>query len=470
MKKSLNILKTELAELRSEATELSTRSSYTPEDSERAEYLVKAIANHDKAIRKAEKNLGELRDLAVNNPDHIDGPTDRKYGSTSRDTAMRSIDAMIKRSGLPAEGAEKIEQVISNGPAHERSWAQRWATTAGSAEYERAYVKMLQDPQNAALRMTAEEQHAFRAGLDLAQEQRAMAVNYGGSGASGGYMVPTILDPAINLTNDGSNNPLRQISRVVQTTGSQWTGITSAGSTAEWVAEATEVADASPTVADPTIPVYKGDAYVPFSFELEGDAVDLLTQLREVLTDSADQLTATAYTTGAGSTQPTGLVTALVAAGGSVIVSGAGTEALDAQDPYKLQNALAPRWQANASFVAALPTLNAFRQFETDNGTWVFPELRNTPPTLLNRAVYENSNMDSTINAAATENNYLAVYGDFRQFVIVDRIGSTLEIVPHILGSHGRPTGQRGALLWFRTGSDVLIPNAFRLLKVATTA
>jgi predicted phage gp36 major capsid-like protein len=30
--------------------------------------------------------------------------------------------------------------------------------------------------------------------------------------------------------------------------------------------------------------------------------------------------------------------------------------------------------------------------------------------------------------------------------------------------------GQRGALLWFRTGSDVVIPNAFRLLSIPTTA
>jgi hypothetical protein len=56
------------------------------------------------------------------------------------------------------------------------------------------------------------------------------------------------------------------------------------------------------------------------------------------------------------------------------------------------------------------------------------------------------------------------------QFVIVDRIGSTLELVPHLVGSNRRPTGQRGALLWFRTGSNVVVPQAFRLLNIATTA
>ena len=54
--------------------------------------------------------------------------------------------------------------------------------------------------------------------------------------------------------------------------------------------------------------------------------------------------------------------------------------------------------------------------------------------------------------------------------VIVDRIGSTLELVPHLVGSSRRPTGQRGALLWFRTGSNVVVPQAFRMLNIATTA
>jgi predicted phage gp36 major capsid-like protein len=54
--------------------------------------------------------------------------------------------------------------------------------------------------------------------------------------------------------------------------------------------------------------------------------------------------------------------------------------------------------------------------------------------------------------------------------VIVDRIGATLETIQHVVGPNNRPTGQRGALLWFRTGSDVVNPNALRVLSVPTTA
>lgn len=82
----------------------------------------------------------------------------------------------------------------------------------------------------------------------------------------------------------------------------------------------------------------------------------------------------------------------------------------------------------------------------------------------------ENSNMDGSINAAATANNYVLIYGDFSNFVIVDRIGTQIELIPNLVGANRRPPGQRGAFLWFRSGSDVVVPQSFRMLDVPTTA
>lgn len=76
-------------------------------------------------------------------------------------------------------------------------------------------------------------------------------------------MVPFTLDPSIILTSDGSINPLRRISRVVQTVTDNWNGVSSAGVTAEWLAEAAESADAAPTLAQPTVAVHKGSAFIP---------------------------------------------------------------------------------------------------------------------------------------------------------------------------------------------------------------
>lgn len=417
--------------------------------------------------------LGKIRELAAQGSAEDGTGFDRNTGgsastprhrSQAAQAAMRTVERSVRSGALPAYAAERVETLVSTGAPQTKNLAARWAVAAGADAYASAFARLVADPERGHLMWSPAEQRAYRVAAEIQSELRAMS----STDAAGGFMVPLALDPAIILTNDGSLNPLRAISRVVQTVTDSWSGITSAGVTAEWTAEAAEVADAAPTVGNPVIPVYKGDAFVPYSFEVGMDAVDLLGQLQILLADGADQLMATAYTTGPGTTAPTGIVTAL--AGTASEINTTGSEALAAADAYALQNALGARWQARARWAAALPTINVFAQFETTNGALKFPELRESPPRLLSRPMSELSNLDSTVVPAATANNYVLLYGDFQNFVIVDRIGTSLELIPNLFGANRRPTGQRGALLWFRTGSDSVNDSAFKLLDVPTTA
>jgi HK97 family phage major capsid protein len=71
--------------------------------------------------------------------------------------------------------------------------------------------------------------------------------------------------------------------------------------------------------------------------------------------------------------------------------------------------------------------------------------------------------MDGTVTAAA--NNYLGIIGDFDNYVIADRIGMTVEFVPHLFGSNQRPTNSRGWLAYVRHGADSVNDGAFRMLN-----
>jgi HK97 family phage major capsid protein len=423
----------------------------------------RVTASRDLVTRLA---TGEVR-TEVGSIQPVDVVQDRGPVMAQRDDAMRTLERAVQSDRLNSVGAELVEGLMRSGPTQQQTWTQRYATAAGSEHYERAFAKLLANPTHGHLTWTGEEGEAYRAVAAVQTEQRALST----SDSAGGYMIPLTLDPAINLTSNGSINPLRQISRVVQIATDSWSGVTSAGVTSEWSAEAAEVADASPTLGQPVIPVYKGDAFVPFSFEVEGDAVNFLQELSKLLVDGAEQLCATAFTTGTGSGQPTGIVTALAAASGTVpLIAPGNAETLASGDVYAVQNALPPRFQPNAKWTANLSIINMLRQLETTNGALKFPALQDNPPMLLGRTMYENSNMDGSWDPASTANNYVLVYGDFGQNVIVDRLGSTLELVPHLVGANRRPTGQRGALLWFRTGSNVVVPQAFRMLNIATTA
>ena len=86
-------------------------------------------------------------------------------------------------------------------------------------------------------------------------------------------------------------------------------------------------------------------------------------------------------------------------------------------------------------------------------------------PTALGWPIHENGAMDGALDAGA---DYTVLSGDFQQFCILDRIGTQIEVVPHLLGANRRPTGERGFLMHWRVGSDVLVLDAFRLTNHST--
>ncbi|PBC57033.1 phage major capsid protein [Rhodococcus sp. ACPA1] len=470
-----------LDQLRAEYREHETRARAVYEAANGADIEGDDAATFDEAtgamdalrpeIRATEQRIEHIRQFAQNNPEcieHGDGctsastPRDNQPVS-ARDTALRVLERSVQAHDLDEDAAGRADTLLRHGDRASQSLAARWVTATGNPAYAGAFSKMCGDAQRGHLLWTPEEAAAYRAATEVRAElSRGMTV-----GGDGAMMVPLHLDPSILLSNKGSQNPLRRIARVVQITGSSWRGVSSAGATAQWVPEATEVADASPTLTQPEVPVHKGDAFVPFSFELGDDAPTFLSELQAVLVDSADQLQAEAFTTGSGNGQPTGVITKVASTPGS-IVNATTAETFTAADVFAVQNSLGPRWQPNAQWTANLGIINAARQFETTNGAAKFPEI--ATGQLLGRALNENSGQDASIDPAVSAANFVLLYGDFAQFLIVDRIGTTIEVVPHLFGANRRPTLERGGLLWFRTGSDVLIPDAFRLLSVATAA
>lgn len=382
--------------------------------------------------------------------------------SDGLDAGRRTIDAAFLSGSLPDFAAENASRLIDEGGQHERSIASQWASAAGDPAYLRAFSKIASDPAKGHLLWDADEQRAYQAVTQVKAGMRGMSSTDG----AGGYMVPLVLDPSILITNSGTTNSVVDVARVVSTVSESWQGVTSAGVTAEWKAEAAEAADGTPTLASVPIPVHMGSAYVPYSYEVGDDVHNFAAELQKVLLDAAINLAATAYTTGSGTGQPKGFIKALD--GTASEVAPTTPEVFAAADVYKLLEALPARFRANATWQANLSVLGLIDQFETTNGAKKFPELDND--RLLRRSVVENSDMDGEWNVAATADNFILAVGDFKEFIIASRIGAVMDFIPHVFGANGRPTGERGAHLWFRTGSDVSSVNAFRVLNIATTA
>jgi HK97 family phage major capsid protein len=279
-----------------------------------------------------------------------------------------------------------------------------------------------------------------------------------GTGSAGGFGVPFALDPTIMLSSDGSVNPLRQLATVTPITTNEWRGVTSAGVTASFDSEAQEVSDDTPTLAQPTIAVNRADAWVPYSFEVGMDYPGFQAEIGKLLADSKDQLEASAFTVGNGTPpNPSGIIT-----GATNVVTTVGTAAFVVADLYATQNALGARFSPRATWMSSNTVANLIYRFA--GGGSVEPEPFNDDRSvLLGKPWAENSNVVATV----TTGSLFLLYGDIEAgFRIVDRIGMSIEVVQNLFSTVNlRPTGQRGILAWWRTGSKVQNAAALRVTK-----
>jgi HK97 family phage major capsid protein len=318
-----------------------------------------------------------------------------------------------------------------------------------SPDYTRAFIKMVRSRGQSAALLPDE----------AAAMQRAMSL----TDNAGGFLVPFQLDPAVINTATGSVNEIRQISRVVTAIGDVWNGVSSAGVTGSWDGEAVEVSDDSPTLAQPSIPVYKLQVFVPLSHEVQMDAIGIADDIANMISFETDAKESVAFATGSGSSQPTGIITALT--GGSSVVPSAGSDTFAVGDVYALDGALPQRFARNASWLAHRKIYNKMRQFDTAGGAALWGYLdQERKRELLGRPDYISEAMDSAVDAG--QENYVLLFGDFQNYVVVDRLGTTMSYIPHLFGSNGRPTGQAGWHAWVRRGGDSVNDGAFRLLNV----
>ena len=301
------------------------------------------------------------------------------------------------------------------------------------------------------------------------EERTAMSV---GSNTNGGFLVPTHLDPSIILTNNGSSNALRPISRVVTlTVGNSWNGITSAGVTASWDAELTEVSDDTPAdYAKPNVPVYMLRGFAQASYEAFEDIDNLGSDVLMLLADAKDRLEGTAHCTGSGSSQPTGIFTALDA-NTNVEVTSTTAATIGLVDLQGLKRSVPIRWRKNGRWVYAPVYGDAIKALGTAlSASYSTDITQENTEKLLGNPVTETDDAPTTQTTTVRDNE--VVFGDFSNFLIVDKPGSTaVEVIPQLFSTTTNlPDGRRGWIMHTRSGSDSINDLAFRLLQDKTSA
>lgn len=408
--------------------------------------------------RNIERGSGDLDRDIIGEPDSIE---DGKFRNPWDLSGMRmNVPIAVRGQELRARALSAIEQMPGmNDKRREGATKiiERWDNTRGdiahlalatsSPEYLRAFNKAARGQQN----MMATE--------EVAAVERAMSL----TDSQGGFLVPFQLDPTVIITSDGSLNEIRRVARQVVATGDVWNGVSAGETSWSWDAEATEASDDASTFVQPQVTVHKAVGFVPISLEALQDEQNVAAEVSRLLSSGKDTLEAEAFATGSGSGEPFGIVTALDANTNSEVASATNDE-FNLVDLYTLDESLPARHRPRASWLAHRAIYNDIRQFDTSGGAALWERLgADVPPLLLGRRAYESEDMDSDPTTSAV--NSVLIYGDFQHYVVADRIGVTVEFIPHLFEANNRPTGQRGWFAYYRTGADSVHDTAFRMLQ-----
>jgi HK97 family phage major capsid protein len=366
--------------------------------------------------------------------------------------ALNMVDADDRRHLLPGDRGEECARKAQESPS-----VARHMLMTGSPDYLEAFRHYLNDPIGYG---------------EVARTQLLTGT------ATAGFLLPYVLDTSIILTNNGSANPYRRISRVVQTTSNAWQGVSSAGVGIAWIGEGAQASDVGSAVGQIQIIPQKAAAWVTGSFEVMSDT-DYASQLPGLLADAKDIAEEAVFALGTGGTagpsagQPLGIAmalgtaqkvtpTAVGTAGGSFF----GTAGV--ADVYNLNAALGPRFRLspNVAWVANITTINRLRSLDQYGGSSFWVGLQaDQPERLLGKPIYESPSLISVGTGGGTAiGSATAVFGDFSKYVIVDRIGTTMLFDPLLksTGTPNIPTGTQGWFYYWRVGAGVATSNAFR--------
>lgn len=463
----LNDINARLGEIDAELESLATLTDPTDEDAARAEALILEAEERRKERIEAQARAERIREAyakAKAENREIPGAAPQVMRKVDPyDTHVRMLDDQELRDAsraildrpearhLEADSKEKADVLIGRLG---RRMAEHVVLTS-RPEYRSAFAKYVAGRE---MLLTNDERRSIAA---VEEARTALAL----ADANGGYAVPALLDPSIIYTGAGTSNPMRQVARIVTGIDDTWRGVTSAGITASWDSEAIQVSDDGPTLGQATVVSHKASAFVPFSVEIEGDWTGLATEMRDLFNEAKDVLETAGFATGSGvADNPYGILTDLFAASSTAGVLPTTDGAFGAVDVRNIFGQLGARYRPNASFMSSIDVMNEVRGFDTTGGLSNQTVDLTAPYSfnVLGRPYYENSGFPDFTGTTGAAN--ILVVGDFRNYVIFDRVGSRVEFVPHLLGANQRPNGQRGLYFWWRVGGKTVNTTAFKML------
>lgn len=409
-------------------------------------------------IRKSEKDIYsfETRDTS------FDGRL-REF----RDDAMRIND--ITHFGANADEArtrDRIATLLDHHDSKDKEFARRMKAT-GSPTYARAFEKIIKGGASVAALASL-----------TPEEQRGTALAVGVDG-TGGFAIPFAFDPSVIAigVHGGAINPYRATCRVVDIVGTDtWNALTATAVTATRTTEAAPAIEQGPTFAQPQYIVKRVQGQITASFETFQDRTDLASEMGKLIQEAKDNEEETSWATGAGSgsasigvgpvTGTSGAYTNGTATAGSGVIAAGDADATEAALPVR--HRFGAQWYMNRT------NIRKFQSVETAGGK-LFQQSQwfqsagnvdlsrdgNTGLRLLGYPVNESPSLPTATTTTITIGTLL----NPQSFVIVDRVGMSVQFIPFIFNSSALATGQQALYFLYRNHAAPINVDAGRVLR-----
>lgn len=333
------------------------------------------------------------------------------------DADITALDARIERSErmerTPADNGEGRSRDIQN--AERRGIPASPIELRSTPEYKAAGMRWMREGMAA---LTPEEREMLTKGVDM----RALSTV---SMTAGGYTVaPNDFAAAVESAMQFYGG-MREAATVITTDNGAdlpFPTTNDTSNTGEIIGENGQVSQQDVTFGAVTMKAFMYSSklvLVPFQL-LQDSAIDLGSFLADKFGERIGRIQNTHFTTGAGASQPTGIVN-MAAAG----VSGASQTAVSADELINLQHSvdIAYRSRPGVRFMFHDQTLRDIRKLKDGNGQYLWqPGLgQGIPNTLLNTPYTVNNDMATMATGAKS-----ILFGDLSKYIIRQVSGFTM--------------------------------------------
>lgn len=460
-------LRDKLKDLDEQILSLADRDSLTEDEELRFEDLTTERDTIVPEFEKLEERAARAAEIRTRTYRQISGlpeskkPSDEYFGvdvrqmdwRTVRDGALRILEDRDQSNILDTSQMDMLDKKVRS--AKQTDIARRVLVTENE-HYRSAFFKLMTRASNVVL--TPEENIAM-----LRYEEYRAASE--GSTSAGGFAIPVFIDPSVILTDQQTDNPFLTVARQVDVNTNAWKGVSAAGVAWSFDGEGTAVSDDSITIAQPSVTVFTARGFIPYTIEVGEDWPGFQEEMARLLAEGYDELLINKFSTGNGTTEPRGILTALAANTNSQVASKT-DGAFGFEDIYAVWKSLPQKYRRKASWMMSVDINNRIRQFGAANvyhaATVALPA--GAAEVLFNRPVMENPYFPDFTGTTGVENR--TVVGDFSNYVVARRQGMNVELVPQLFDvTNNRPTGSRGWFAYARIGGNSVNDAGFRLLQ-----